>query len=104
MNICEYLANQAESKHNGFGEIVRLIFAEEEKGNLHFSHERFVTSRKRAELVGFGDEHLIDVAEYAILNHRQVKHGEDHQARMTELKPKLTDLEKDLAERDFWNS
>lgn len=103
-NLCDFLSKRAEVKHKGFGKIVKLVFEAEEKGNSDLAHENFENARERAELVTFNDEHVTDVAEYAILHHRQSKHSEDHVDRMAELKPLLTDEELELSERDFWNS
>jgi len=104
-NIIDYIAQKAEEKHKGAGAVVYLIAKAEQEGHPVFVHENFENARQRAELVSFGDKHMTDVAEYAILNHRVKVHSEkENLSRMEELKSGLTDQEIELATRDFWNS
>ena len=51
-------------------------------------------------------EHALDILELCILQHRTVKHDENHAVRIAQLVPApQTEIEKELTKitRDFWN-
>jgi hypothetical protein len=112
MDIYEFCTKEAPKicgVHPSFGVIAGMVLDAEKAGEACFSQEAFSNARDRAKLgLPFNPvdqdnyEYCLDVLEYAILYHRQEHHGEHHLDRMMEIK--LTEDEKEMATRDWWNS
>jgi len=98
------------------GSVARLVFEQELKGNPDYANERYQSVRDRAELMMpyhvpcsalAKREHCLDIIEGIMLQHRQREHGEDHSARILEIKTGefMTEFEQTiLSEKvDFWN-
>ena len=115
MTFLDYITKDAPAAcevHPSFGEVARLIFnSEKDGGNPAFAPEAFGHTRARAALAvpyQVDDvvmrEHVIDVVELAICNHRQAKHGKDHADRITLLEARpMNAEEREMATRDWWN-
>ncbi len=115
MTFLDYITKDAPAAcgvHASFGEVARLIFEAEKSGSVPaFDSDAFQDTRERAELAvpyQVADlimrEHILDVVELAICNHRQANHSEVHSDRIEVLKAKpMSPDELEMAIQGWWN-
>lgn len=115
MTFLDYITKDAPAAcgvHESFGEVARLIFEAEKNGSVSaFDADAFKDTRERAELAlpyQVADtmirEHLLDVIELAICNHRQSHHEKDHADRIALLEERpMNPEEREMATRDWWS-
>jgi len=87
------LAPQSCGVHPSFGEIAGLVHEAEQFENPAFKQEAFKTTRERALMFAPYEaqadvgtySNVIGIIEYAICQHRQKNHGENHNERIGQL-------------------
>ena len=87
------LAPQSCGVHSSFGDIAVLVHEAEQYGSHAFKQEEFKTTRERAIMYAPYETqadvgtyaNVIGIIEYAICQHRQKDHGEDHNERIGQL-------------------
>ena len=105
--------------HPSFGKIAELIHETEELGAPEFAADSFQSPRERAlmyapyqaqAIIGT-HEHVLDLIEYAICQHRYKEHGDNYAERIDSLKTSLGEspelLEGETLEagtRGWWNN
>ena len=95
MDVREYVKKYLPERfgvHPAFGHIAELVLLAERAGEKTFAQNNFDSSRERAELAipyqvnNLEErERVLNVLELLILIHRQEKHGENWNFRITEL-------------------
>lgn len=113
--ICNVVPGMLNVKYPAInGHIAKMIFNAEIDGNVLFKHEQFRGARDRAELMipyqvpkDFlkTRERILNVLECAILNHRQIKHGEKNGIRIKNILEEMpySEIELSIMKADFWN-
>ncbi len=115
MTFLDFIKNVAPEScavHSSFGHVAELVFNAEKDGTVPaFDSDNFETTRERAQLAApyqtadiVAREHVLDVVELAICNHRQANHSEDHSERIELLKAQpMSPEELEMATMGWWN-